>query len=216
MAVIFPRWTNRIPAILAVGGGIGSIFAVAFIWYYFSPEYTDVGYQPQQPVAFSHKLHAGELGMDCRYCHNTVERASKAAIPPTETCMTCHKQLILPKSIALAPVRASWKNNTPIPWVRVHQLPDYAFFDHSVHLAAGVGCTSCHGRIDQMAVVSMKKPLSMGWCLDCHRNPKPHLRPKHEITNMAYDPMKEGYDPDSDPKRLRKVNPPVHCSGCHR
>ena len=216
MAVIFPRWTNRIPPMLAVGGGLVSVCAVAFIWYYFSPRYTDVGYQPQQPVAFSHKLHAGELGMDCRYCHNTVERAAHAAIPPTETCMGCHKALILPKSVALAPVRMSWKTGKPIPWVRVHQLPDYAYFNHSVHLAAGVGCTSCHGRIDQMAVVSMHEPLSMSWCLDCHRNPKPHLRPKNQITNMGYDPKKAGYDPDKDPERKRKLQPPLHCSGCHR
>lgn len=216
MAVIFPRWTNRIPPILAVGGGLGAVVAISFVWYYFSPKYTDVGYQPQQPIAFSHKLHAGELAMDCRYCHNTVERAARAAIPPTETCMGCHKTLILPKSVPLAPMRLSWAADKPIPWIRVHQLPDYAYFDHSVHLAAGVGCASCHGRIDQMAVVSMAQPLSMSWCLECHRNPKPNLRPQKEITNMAYDPKKAGYDPDKDPLRKRKVNPPLHCSGCHR
>lgn len=216
MAVIFPRWTNRIPPILAVGGGLGAVVAISFVWYYFSPKYTDVGYQPQQPIAFSHKLHAGELAMDCRYCHNTVERAARAAIPPTETCMGCHKTLILPKSVPLAPMRLSWAADKPIPWIRVHQLPDFAYFDHSVHLAGGVGCASCHGRIDQMAVVSMDQPLSMSWCLECHRNPKPNLRPFKEITNMAYDPKKAGYDPDKDPLRKRKVQPPLHCSGCHR
>ena len=216
MAVIFPRWTNRIPQFVAVGGGVGAVAAVAFVWYYFSPQYTDVGYQPQQPVQFSHKLHAGELGMDCRYCHNTVERAPRAAIPPTETCMTCHAKLILPKSVPAAPIRLSAETGKPIPWVRVHLLPDYAYFNHSVHLAAGVGCASCHGRIDQMQVVFQQKPLSMSWCLSCHRNPKPNLRPRSEVTNMAYDPQKAGYDPDKDPQRKRKPNPPLHCSGCHR
>ena len=103
-----------------------------------------------------------------------------------------------------------------MPWVRVHELPDHAYFDHSVHVAAGVGCASCHGRIDEMEVVHQHEPLSMGWCLDCHRNPTPNLRPQDEVTNMAYDPETAGYDPGADPNRTRQVEPPMHCSGCHR
>lgn len=216
MAQIFPRWTNRLP--LLVGAGLPAVAAgVIFgIWYWFSPEFTDVGYQPEQPVPFSHQLHAGQMAMDCRYCHNTVEVAAHAAIPSTQTCMNCHVQ-VLPDSTWLAPVRESWETDTPVEWVRVHMLPDYAYFDHSVHVAAGVGCASCHGRIDQMAVVWQAEPLSMSWCLDCHRNTEPNLRPRDQVTNMAWDAAQAAsYDPHADPNRTRDVNPPVHCSGCHR
>jgi hypothetical protein len=212
---IFPRWTNNVPIVIGLLApllGAGLIFAV---WYWFSPWYTDVGYRPEQPVPYSHKLHAGELGLDCRYCHNTIERAPHAAIPPAATCMNCH-DLVKTDSKRLELVRNSATTGAPIPWVRVHQLPDYVFFDHSPHLAAGVGCASCHGRVDQMVVVEMKKPLSMGWCLDCHRDPKPELRPVDQITNMAWDPATAQYDADRDANRKRKINPPTHCSGCHR
>jgi hypothetical protein len=212
---IFPRWTNNVPIViglLAPLAGAGLIFAV---WYWFSPWYTDVGYRPEQPVPYSHKLHAGDLGLDCRYCHNTVERSAMAAIPPTSTCMNCH-DLVKTESARLEKVRESDKTGMPIEWIRVHQLPDFAYFNHSAHLAAGVGCASCHGRIDQMVVVEMEKPLSMAWCLDCHRDPKPNLRPLDQITNMGWNPEATPYDPDRDPDRRRKVNPPTHCSGCHR
>jgi hypothetical protein len=219
---IFPRWTNNIPialGLLAPLVGAGAIFAV---WYWFSPLYTDVGYQPRQPVAYSHKFHAGELGIDCRYCHNTVEEAAHAAIPPASTCMNCH-QLVKstiaggPKEARLAKVKEAYEDpNKPLNWVRVHQLADYAYFNHAPHVAAGVGCAECHGRVDQMVVVEMKEPLSMGWCLDCHRNPKPRLRPLDQVTNMNWNREETPYDPDTDPERKRKVNPPTHCSGCHR
>lgn len=221
MPAIFPRWTNNIPiavGLLAPLAGAGLIFAV---WYWFSPEYTDVGYRPTQPVPYSHKLHVGELGIDCRYCHNTVEEAAHAAIPPTATCMNCH-QLVKstlqggPFFERLAPVRESFETGMPIEWVRVHQLPDYAYFAHSPHVAAGVGCAECHGRVDQMVVVEMKEPLSMGWCLDCHRDPASKLRPLDQVTNMAWDREETPYDPSRDPNRTREVNPPLHCSGCHR
>ena len=215
MAVIFPRWTNRLPLYVAVGVLVALPVAAGGVWYYFSPLNTDVGYQPKQPVPFSHKLHAGDLGLDCRYCHNTAEVASRAAIPPTATCMNCHG-IVRADSPKLELVRASWKDGTALEWVRVHMLPDYAYFDHSVHLAAGVGCATCHGRIDQMEEVRQEQPLSMGWCLACHRNPTPNLRPVTEITNMAYDAVAAGYDPAADPARTRRVTPPVSCSGCHR
>jgi hypothetical protein len=212
---IFPRWTNNVPIViglLAPLAGAGLIFAV---WYWFSPWYTDVGYRPEQPVPYSHKLHAGDLGLDCRYCHNTVERSAMAAIPPTSTCMNCH-DLVKTESARLEKVRESNATGMPIEWIRVHQLPDFAYFNHSAHLAAGVGCASCHGRIDQMVVVRSETPVSMGWCLDCHRDPKPNLRPLDQITNMGWNPEATPYDPDRDPDRRRKVNPPTHCSGCHR
>src|SRR5688572_19352373 len=166
-----------IPLAAGVLGPLALAGLVGGVWYYFSPEFTDVGYRPQQPVPFSHKLHAGDMGMDCRYCHNTIEKAAHAAIPASQTCMNCHS-LVKTDSPRLKLVRDSYETGEPIPWVRVHQLPDYAFFDHRPHLAAGVGCSSCHGRIDKMPVVEMAKPLSMGWCLDCHRDPEPELRPK--------------------------------------
>lgn len=216
MAVIFPRWTNKLPKIMGISVPLVSTVLVISVWYWFSPKYTDVGYAPQQTVPFSHKLHAGDLGMDCRFCHNTVERAARAAVPALQTCMGCHEKLILPKSVKLAPLRASFAANKPLRWIRVHMLPDYAYFDHSVHIAAGVGCASCHGRVDQMAVVKQVQPLSMSWCLTCHRNPKPHLRPRDQVTNMTWDATTAGYDPDTDTNRQRKLNPPTHCSGCHR
>ena len=217
MPAIFPRWTNNIPLVIAIAGPVVGAGAIGGVWYYFSPKYTDAGYRPVQPVPFSHKLHAGDMGMDCRYCHNTVERAAHAAIPPSQTCMNCHS-LVKTDSPRLKPVRDSYETGESIPWVRVHQLPDYAFFDHRPHVAAGVGCSSCHGRIDQMTVVEMAKPLSMGWCLECHRNPEPHLRPLDQVTNMHWDLETNGkaYDAAKDPARKRDINPPEHCSGCHR
>jgi hypothetical protein len=214
---IFPRWTNKIPLAIGVLGPLALAGLVGGIWYYFSPKFTDVGYRPEQPVPFSHKLHAGDMGMDCRYCHNTVERAAHAAVPPAQTCMNCHS-LVKKDSPRLKLVRDSYNTGETIPWVRVHQLPDYAFFDHRPHLAAGVGCASCHGRIDKMTIVEMDQPLSMGWCLECHRNPEPHLRPRDQITNMEWDLAVDGkaYDANKDPTRTREVLPPEHCSGCHR
>jgi hypothetical protein len=215
LAEIFPRWVNRTPLLFALASAVGAVATVSAIWYYFSPEYTDVGYSPIQPVPFSHRLHAGELGIDCRYCHNTVERSPKAAVPATETCMNCHRT-IASKSEKLELVRSSETTDRPIPWVRVHMLPDYAYFDHSVHLAAGVGCVSCHGRIDTMETVRQEKSLSMGWCLDCHRDPAQNLRPVSMITAMSWSAVESGYEPTKDPDRKRWPTPPTHCSGCHR
>jgi hypothetical protein len=202
---LFPRSLNYLPLILAVGtAGAGASVTFVF-WYYFSPKNLQVGYAPEQPIPYSHKLHVDELGMDCRYCHANVERSQEAMVPPTQTCMGCHS-VVKKDSEKLAALRDSWESGEPVPWVRVHKLPDHAYFDHSVHLAAGVGCVSCHGRIDQMEVVRLDEPIAMGWCLDCHRNPEPNLRPKEEITNMTYD----------GPVAEAEVNPPQHCSGCHR
>jgi len=215
VAQIFSQSTDKL---LKAGGLlvplvlVGVISAIGYWW---SPSYTDAGYQPEQPVPFSHKLHAGDLGLDCRYCHSTVEQGAAAAIPPTQTCMNCHG-FVATDSKALEPIRTSWEKGTPVEWTRVHMLPDYAYFDHSVHLAAGVGCSSCHGRVDQMDIVAIDQPISMGWCLDCHRDPEPNLRAFDQITYMAWDPATSDYDPNADPQRTRKVNPPEHCWECHR
>jgi hypothetical protein len=210
----FPKWMNQIPTAVAVGTPVLLIGVVGIIWYFFSPKWTDVGYRPVQPVPFSHKVHAGNLGMDCRYCHSTIEKAAHAAVPPTSTCMGCHSQ-VKKDSPKLALIRESYQSDKAVPWVNVHMLPEYAKFDHSAHLSVGVGCVSCHGRVDQMEIVTQAEPLSMSWCLDCHRNPAPNLRPKTEVTNMSFDSKLAGYDPFSDPHRQRGVEPPMHCSGCH-
>lgn len=215
MAAIFPKWSNRIPLMIVIIAPLAFVGLVAGVWYFFSPQFTDVGYSPKQPVPFSHALHAGEMGMDCRYCHNTVEEAAHAAVPPTATCMNCHAH-VRTESTRLEPVRQSYATGEPIRWVKVHLLPDYAYFPHNAHIAAGVGCSSCHGRIDNMERVTQTETLSMGWCLDCHRNPEPHLRPTSEVTNMDWDFANNDYNPAEDPERLREVNPPQHCSGCHR
>ncbi len=196
---------------------MAGLLTVGFIWYYGSPEYTDVGYQPVQPVPFSHKMHVGDLGMDCRYCHNFVDQSHEANVPPTQTCMNCH-QLVLPESEQLAPIRQSWQSGKPMEWIRVHKIPDYAYFDHSVHLAAGVGCASCHDRVDQMEVVTLKKSLSMGWCLDCHRDPTPHLRDltATSVTDMEWQPGENQLAFAKEIMEKKNINPRTDCSACHR
>jgi hypothetical protein len=208
---IFPRSLNYLPLVAAVGVAVLGGGVTLGIWYYFSPKNTQIGYAPEQPVQYSHKLHAGELGIDCRYCHANIERSQEAMIPPTQACMGCHA-VVKKDSPKLAAIRGSWASGGPVEWVRVHRLADYVYFDHSVLLAQGVGCVTCHGRIDQMDVVRQDKPLNMGWCLECHRDPGPHLRPKDQITNMTW-------TPSSDEAALyaeAKVRGPEHCTGCHR
>jgi Cytochrome c7 and related cytochrome c/Class III cytochrome C family len=215
LAQIFKKRANRVPLLLLGGGAAAAAVAVFGIWYYFSPEFTDVGYQPVQPVPFSHKLHAGDLGIDCRYCHSQVEVSAVATIPPTQTCMNCHR-LVKTDSPKLAPVRDSFAKNEPLRWVRVHQLPQYAYFDHSVHIRAGVGCSSCHGDIASMEVIAQAKPLSMGWCLSCHRAPDLALRPAAELTDTAWQPPKDQLAFAAKVKAERHLAPPEDCSSCHR
>jgi hypothetical protein len=214
---VFPRWANKTRALAGVLLGGAPLYLTGLVWYGASPKTTDVGYEPKQPVPYSHALHAGQLGLDCRYCHNTVEQAAHAAIPATQTCMNCH-QTVHTKSEKLAPVRASWETNEPVEWLKVHDLPDYVYFNHSAHVTRGVGCVTCHGRVDQMEEVYQKEPLSMSWCLQCHRNPEPNLRPPEEVTNMTWAPP-DGQDPIEYGKMLREknhLNPPTDCSTCHR
>jgi len=215
MAQIFPKWTNRVP-VFVLGGGLPVVLlALGAVGYYASPEFTDVGYRPVQPIPYSHKLHAGELGIDCRYCHAQVEVAAAATLPPTKVCMNCHA-LVARDSALLAPLRESAESGAPIEWVRIHKVPDYAYFDHSVHIRAGVGCASCHGAIQEMEVVQQAKLLSMSWCLGCHRNPDMHLRPLDEITNMEWSPPKAQMEIASQLRMERKLNPSTDCSACHR
>lgn len=215
MAQIFPAWANKLPKYILAALLLAVVAVIAFIWYYWSPWYTDVGYAPVQPVPYSHKLHAGQIGIDCRYCHTGVERSAVAMVPPTQTCMNCHK-IVKPNSSKLAALKESWDRKIPMQWVRVHKVPDYAYFDHSMHLRAGVGCETCHGNIAAMEVVELKKPLSMSWCLDCHRNPDPYLRPQSEITRMGWKAPANQAAFAAEVKTRLKLNPPTKCSGCHR
>jgi menaquinone reductase, multiheme cytochrome c subunit len=174
-----------------------------------------VGYSPQQPVPYSHAMHVGQLGMDCRYCHNTVEISARASIPPTQTCMNCH-HAILADSAKILPLKESYATGMPMEWVRVHDLPDFAYFDHHAHVRRGVGCVSCHQRIDKMEQVYQAEVLSMRWCLDCHRDPEPKLRPQEYITSMAWS---AGTEQATLGRRLRvenNINPSTDCSTCHR
>ena len=215
MAQIFPEWTNKLPVYLLVASLVVVLGGVGFFWYYGSPKYTDVGYRPEQPVKYSHKLHAGDLGIDCRYCHYSVEKSAVANIPPTSVCMNCHN-LILPESEKLLPVRESWASGEPIKWNRVHKVGEYAYFNHSIHINRGVSCVSCHGNIAEMEVVEQKQPLSMGWCLDCHRNPDMYLRPLDQVTNMEWTPPKTQKEAALQYRQERKIHPPTDCSACHR
>lgn len=214
MPQIFPKKANKLPALSLTGAFFGGVILVAFVWYYFSPEFTDVGYQPIQPVDFSHRLHAGQLGMDCRYCHNWVEVSEHSNVPPTQTCMNCHSQ-IRTDSPELYRVRESWATGEPIEWVNVHHLPDFAQFSHAMHVNNGVGCETCHGQIDQMEVVYQHEPLSMGWCLECHRQPELYLRPNSEITTMGYVQPADFVERNLERIRQEQILPPTNCSACH-
>lgn len=212
---VFPRWTNRLREASAVAALGGLVYAVVLVSGVFSPENSAIGYAPEQPVPYSHALHAGVMGIDCRYCHTSVETSAKANIPPTATCMNCHKT-VRAESPKLELVRRSAETGEAIPWVKVHDLPDFAYFNHAGHVQSGVGCVSCHGRVDRMEVVEQVKPLTMGWCLECHRNPEPNLRPREFVTDMEWVPAE---DPVELGKRLRAeygIAPSTDCATCHR
>jgi len=215
---VFPKWSNLLlPGALLIGA-LTPPYVALIVAYGFSPLATDVGYRPSQPIPFSHEIHAGQLGLDCRYCHNTVERTAKAAIPPTQTCMNCHSS-IHKDSPNLEPLWASYETGMPIEWRRVHDLPDFAFFNHSAHVTRGVSCVSCHGRVDTMEVVAQQEPLSMGWCLNCHRNPDAHLRDPDLVTDLGW--VFDGSPEDEVKyheqwKELNRIDPSQDCSTCHR
>ncbi len=215
----FPRWSNLLLPAIGVLAVTAPIYLITLVGYGASPATINVGYRPEQPVEFSHAIHVGELGMDCRYCHTTVEQAAFAAIPPTATCMSCHTN-IHPKSIKLLKVRESYQTGQPIEWVKVHDLPDYAYFDHAAHVNKGVSCLECHGRIDRMEVVHQAEELSMGWCLDCHRDPTPSIRPRGQVTNMEWDPAMATDEEQAEIERIHKslksTRQLTDCSTCHR
>ncbi len=216
---VFPRWANYLLPVLLLAVVGGATYVPVVVGLGGSAKTLNTGYRPEQPVPFSHALHAGNLGMDCRYCHTTVEQAAFAAIPPTQTCMNCHANIRYDTPNMLA-VRESAVTGMPIEWIKVHDLADYVYFNHSAHVNKGVSCVSCHGRIDQMEVVEQREPLSMAWCLDCHRAPENHLRPLDEVTNLDWQPpegdplkigrqLKEAYD-------IRDQAYMTSCSTCHR
>ena len=215
---LFPAWTNRLRVIGAVVGVLVVVYVAVVITFGFSPQATDVGYQPKQPVPYSHAIHAGDLGLDCRYCHTTVETSAHAAIPSTQICMNCHANVYIEEARKwkIDPVKQSYSDGTPIPWIRVHDLPDYVYFNHSAHVTRGVGCVSCHGRVDKMDEVYKAEPLSMQWCLDCHRNPEPHLRPLDRITDMNWTPPEPLDDFGRQLREELNINPSTDCSTCHR
>lgn len=215
MTQIFSKKANKVPPLILSILIILVIIIVFVFTYWFSPKSLEVGYRPEQPVAYSHELHAGRLAIDCRYCHTGVETTAHAGVPPTQTCMNCHNHLKKGETFKLSKVFESWKKDISIPWVRVHKTPDYAYFNHSAHIKVGVGCIECHGRVDKMEVVRQEKPLNMEWCLNCHRNPENALRPPEKITDMNWIASQEWKDIAHE--KSKDLNPPiVSCSGCHR
>jgi len=225
---LFPRWTNKFLALLGVLAAAGGAYAGVLFLGATDPVTLNVGYRPEQPVPFSHALHAGELKMDCRYCHNSVDKSAHSSIPATQTCINCHSpktnaaggtpalSAIHSDSAKLKPVHESWRTGESVDWVRIHRLPDYVYFNHSAHVNRGVSCVTCHGRVDKMEIVHQAKDQSMAWCIDCHRNPEPHLRPVDQVTNLAWTPeMSPEFDVSKHVKD-NNINPQENCAVCHR
>lgn len=219
MPQIFHRSTNTFSRITIYG----AVFIVAFLAWVFaeldrSAYATRAALAREQPVPFSHAHHVGGLGLDCRYCHTTVETSSFANIPPTKTCMNCHSQ-IWSTSPTLEPVRESFRTGNSIMWTRVNDLPDYVYFNHSIHVAKGIGCESCHGRVDRMPLTWQENSLQMTWCLDCHRDPAQHIRPRDAITVMGYQPAEA--QETLGPKLMKEYEVKdartlTSCNTCHR
>jgi hypothetical protein len=213
--MIFQPRADRLFRQFIVGGvlALGLLSAAAYCA--LRPEFTRVGYTPEQPVPFSHELHAGKLGMSCVYCHSNVERSPHATVPNSQTCMNCH-QTIKATSPLLSPVRESFEKGAPVEWKRVHRVPDYVYFNHAQHVNRGVGCVSCHGQVNEMPVVTHEKPLSMKWCLSCHKHPEPNLRPPLEATNMQWKAPPAAEEFAQQMQQKLNVKPPQSCQGCHR
>jgi hypothetical protein len=216
MPQIFSRSANTVAplsiavAVLLVGGGILSIMGLDRSEYI-----TEIGIAKVQPVQFSHRHHAGQLGIHCTYCHSSVEVSSFAGIPPTHTCMSCHSQIWI-NSPTLEPVRESYRSGQSIEWVRVHDLPDFVYFNHSIHINKGIGCASCHGRVDQMPQIYKAQSLQMQWCLDCHRQPERHIRPRDKVYDMAYQPAEDQMELGRRLVAEYKVQKLLDCYTCHR
>ena len=219
MAQIFHRSANTLSRVTI----FGAIFVAGFVLWVIggivrSPYFTNQGVAREQPVPFSHQHHVAGLGIDCRYCHTSVETSSFAGIPPTSTCMNCHAQ-IWTNAQMLEPVRASYASGEPLVWSRVHRLPDFVHFNHSIHIAKGVGCSTCHGQIDNMPAVFQENTLQMEWCIACHREPEKFIRPKSEIYNMQWQDgdlnAEERIKLKADLK-IRSREMMTSCSTCHR
>ena len=222
MSAIFPKWTNRLPVAIITGAVVVGGAATAGMWYYLTPKYSRVGYKPIQPVSFSHATHVDQLGMDCRYCHNAVEKSWYSNVPASAVCMNCHSQ-VLKDDPRLAQVRESAQSGKPIAWVQVHRVPDYVYFNHSVHVNRGISCVECHGQVNKMEEVYHFQPLSMTFCLDCHRNPATKIRPLDKITDLTWRWSENAQENERLQKlhgeqmvRDWKVESLQNCSACHR
>src|SRR6185369_1210913 len=216
MGQIFHRSFNTLSKV-SIFGAVFIAAGLGYVWnQWVRCDYvTGVNVVRTQPVPFSHQHHVGGLGIDCRYCHTSVETSAFAGIPPTKTCMNCHSQLFTNAAI-LEPVRASFRDDTPLHWIRVHDLPDFVYFNHSIHVKKGMGCETCHGRVDQMPLMLQKNSLQMEWCINCHRNPENYVRPRSEIFTMGYKPA----EPQSviGPRLVKQyaIKGNTSCSTCHR
>ena len=216
MAQIFHPSTNTISRVTIFGGALLVIALVAaLVTINESPYITEVGVARSQPVPFSHKHHISDDGIDCRYCHTSVEESSFAGIPPTKTCMNCHTQ-IWSESPVLEPVRESFRTDKAIQWTRVHNLPGFVYFDHSIHVHKGVGCSTCHGRVDQMPLMWRENTLYMDWCLECHRAPERYVRPRDQVFNMAYQSPQDQIALGTKLIREYQIRKLTSCSTCHR
>ena len=216
MSQIFHPSTNTISRLTIFGGaGFVVVLVLALAAINESPYITDVGVARSQPVPFSHKHHVGDDGIDCRYCHTSVEESSFAGIPPTKTCMNCHTQ-IWSDSPMLEPVRESFRSGKSIQWTRVHNLPGFVYFDHSIHIHKGVGCSTCHGRVDTMPLTWRENTLYMDWCLECHRAPERYVRPRQYVFNMDYQPSVDQITLGEKLVKEYRIRKLTSCSTCHR
>ena len=217
MPQYFPPNANAFAKWLIWGGLVFMVLLVTSLTVFARTANNNVQVPITQPVAFSHQLHNGQMGVDCRYCHTSVEVAASANVPPTEVCMTCHSQIRV-GSPQLAVVQSSWDNDEPIAWNRVHDLADFVYYNHSAHINKGIGCSECHGRIDQMEGIWKNQPLTMGWCLECHRNPQNYVRPREEVFNMAYERPENQAELGEVLVEAYHINTTKlpQCSTCHR
>jgi hypothetical protein len=216
MAQIFHRSTNTLSRV-SIYGSVFILAALSYALYGVSKSsyVTDVNVARPQPVPFSHKHHVGELGLDCRYCHTSVEQSSFAGLPPTATCMTCHSQIWV-NSPMLEPVRASYRDDQSLAWTRVNALPDFVYFNHSIHVNKGIGCTTCHGQIAQMPLTWAANTLQMSWCLDCHRQPENYVRPRESVFDPHYQPPADQLALGRRLVKEYKIQSLTTCSTCHR